>query len=1637
MAPPLKVVVDQGSASARSSGNSNNNSVSGATGAVPKQQQQQQRPLLNGGTSAAGTAATTPTTGRSTRSRRQQEHLGEPDLEFVEPLQRETLKTLNELLHRSRITNGKIRPPEDQQQPTSSRDPGSQAQEQQKPRHESGEQSSYDTVEQQQQRYRFPVRPVQRVQHQPSSSSPAVTSTSLLRLRQTTPPNAAVGVVIPNATTSNGNCNSGDENPIPLSANLQTLVHRFLSLPPITHRIEGGRSQVEVLRSLLELDENLNSHGHQSAENLVEQLNNMVHEINPGVEQEEGVVNSTSLEDVALSEMSDNRAQSIQSLHSVLETPTPDTAPTFDELQQRLEASNRNMQHLQDEQAKLLQIQNLAKSHLSEMEQLRQQASQLPHNRGGGDAPSYESVQQVQDDMASLVGRMKNLTAFIHNQNELSSVLGDDGPEILAEQQALQQKLESLRGQREDMRNLVEELNSINRVARETRSNVNASSATPPQKPALEQAQASEPVSAPAPAKERVVPVEYQRNVPILRQEAASAAQRALQAQAMINQKTADIDALKAQMAKLKSMLNTVNQIEEGTPSVGASLERRSEERGSVERALPAEIAQRVFALNDVTSELRAEAASLQKERDRILALKAEIERRKQQAAAAVLMGEEALKRNSPSPTPTPARQRAVEEDEENEDPSEVDTSLQATPTKEQLRDELRLQCERLRKEYEQKQRELEQRYVASNQTTSEADDEGNDDTDSDRYFAHVRTASSATLKRAPSASTVVEQRRGQLASHPPPPPPQAPPSAHTEDELNATIDTLSLGNDSLPSSSNRSQYMPPPMQPVKGIWGSQNSGSAWHSQQPSYGQATSSSGAEFKAQTAAPQANSSNTSGSNGSPDPVMLQQFMQTQQMLINSVCQCNQTLWHQQREIDALNSQLHALQDRLNVVACQDHGFGMRADSVPPPNLNNLCLGSARAQSEQLFSFGTHQSAFSNFQRSHRAGGDSHLHQQQQQLQHQQQPFLNNAAPPPTHFNNETPLSPPSYRNSPGPIFMNHHNNTIHQNNANLRTQNQHANNLHTLSEGSGSGTGVAATLNNQVPPGNRANNYWDNFRSHSRQNLLSNKSNEEQNLDFQQYRRQRTRPSYFQTPQLLAPHSSRGSASGVTLQQQQQQSQPQRRHFFESPLTALHGSSSNNLNNSGSAVRKRDWREDQALDHNREEEEVDDVDENLDNAVFGSGRRRNRRRPQLSTLRDEEPEQANSSNLNMNVNFGNSPLYQRNKVPAKPSTSAVSLTPIQQRHLRFDFELPAQYMDYAELPQASPLDATASLGQEPSPEDDSNVLERERIEETASEELNRNLLVNALKNDKFTTKFYESIKEDVYRRLESLFEQQQLQQFQQPQEPQNLRKALNQDDNEPRLNPDVEATESRSDTPLEPVSLQLDNDRPEDDKALEPSTLEEGELATNAYVAAVATPSRKENEEKGPKNADEQSDDAAEDVASDLGPNLGPDHELIEYIIKRIRNQTHNNTVINDSLLVEVSKLTATAAQNSTSASSPLISPKRIYAKIKKMVMPRQRDNFLLWYRNYLEQLFVVVQPPEGMKVQSNKPQSRELSQPHSQDSQNDGDLAEADQKNGNSPVSGELECENDENPGEEADALVVDESPDQEKEPTQD
>lgn len=102
----------------------------------------------------------------------------------------------------------------------------------------------------------------------------------------------------------------------------------------------------------------------------------------------------------------------------------------------------------------------------------------------------------------------------------------------------------------------------------------------------------------------------------------------------------------------------------------------------------------------------------------------------------------------------------------------------------------------------------------------------------------------------------------------------------------------------------------------------------------------------------------------------------------------------------------------------------------------------------------------------------------------------------------------------------------------------------------------------------------------------------------------------------------------------------------------------------------------------------------------------------------------------------------------------------------------------------------------------------------------------------------------------------------------------------------------------------------------------------------------------------------------------------------------------------------------------------------------MEMPRQRDEFLLWYRTYLEQLFVLEQPSgSGRSSNTNAKQDidpdtlnkkqlkkRIRAQSHSQDSNNDADLAEADQKK--VTVNGDTECENNENPDEEANGAAA-------------
>lgn len=89
------------------------------------------------------------------------------------------------------------------------------------------------------------------------------------------------------------------------------------------------------------------------------------------------------------------------------------------------------------------------------------------------DVPEYENVEDVQNDVSSLTNRMKSLTNFIHNQGELVTLLSENGctneaNEALGEHMKLEQKLNELRNKKQEMVNLVNELQEMNVEADQT-----------------------------------------------------------------------------------------------------------------------------------------------------------------------------------------------------------------------------------------------------------------------------------------------------------------------------------------------------------------------------------------------------------------------------------------------------------------------------------------------------------------------------------------------------------------------------------------------------------------------------------------------------------------------------------------------------------------------------------------------------------------------------------------------------------------------------------------------------------------------------------------------------------------------------------------------------------------------------------------------------------------------------------------------------------------------------------------------------------------------------------------------------------------------------------------------------------------
>ncbi|RZC42460.1 SCP-1 and/or EzrA domain containing protein [Asbolus verrucosus] len=181
-----------------------------------------------------------------------------------------------------------------------------------------------------------------------------------------------------------------------------------------------------------------------------------------------------------------------------------------------------------------------------------------------------------------------------------------------------------------------------------------------------------------------------------------------------------------------------------------------------------------------------------------------------------------------------------------------------------------------------------------------------------------------------------------------------------------------------------------------------------------------------------------------------------LQTQAFMLNTLNQCCQMLWLQQRELIALRQTVNQMQERMD-------GSHFENQSHLASPLQNP--GEARSRSNQKINQVAAACSMPNLNQYNIPSVNlDPSYQNNMQNARLLDPCLNNA-----NLNLNTMSSGEHINNS-----------VLHAVNANINQMPSQMWN--------------GQALNNQVAPGNRANNYWDNFRSYSRQNLLSTKSNE---------------------------------------------------------------------------------------------------------------------------------------------------------------------------------------------------------------------------------------------------------------------------------------------------------------------------------------------------------------------------------------------------------------------------------------------------------------------------------------------------------------------------------------------------------------
>ncbi|XP_053688576.1 uncharacterized protein LOC128737866 isoform X2 [Sabethes cyaneus] len=962
------------------------------------------------------------------------------------------------------------------------------------------------------------------------------------------------------------------------------------------------------------------------------------------------------------------RPQSVQSICTNNST-TPVQTPSYDELRYRMEGQSRNMQALKEQQAHLLRLQQAARQQLQEMEAIRHQtaANVVP-------LENFESVEQVQEGISSVMERMHVLASFIQNQQALSKLLGGENDDVVNEQDILQQKFQELRHKKAQMHNLVSELQNLNVEASRHFETTAPSTG-------VERNVPIELTNAPAPAADmkKATKTFNQNNVEhamlngtrggsitpkvenvlhdnvdgINEDEDEEEESEAIAGTAdMLNEKINEINAMKSQLRRLKEMMDTVKLIEMKTgdstnededvpdenndnadtdensrsPSVASQISDQAGAAGGPTDKRREQLNQRVEALHAMTRDLREQAKSIAAERDALKISRSEIEKRRNNVAEL---------------------QHQAEAQTSEKLTNHVASLVSSLPVGAKEREQIALKAE-----LEQKRRELERIEKMTHSIKK--------NTELSRRNTEVAP---------PKVSSVSSTGSLQSPSHPPViPPPPATSAANITSASNATnhsknsadsgvtdiFANAQLESGSYQSSSTRSLNMVPPMPDIcnradryhrksEEVSASAARTSPWpaHLFGGSAGVGPSSSntgpqsphpfhpfvGSDIQVSSAYPAynvyPNYSNLlpphtpNSAPPLPDPLMFQHFMQTQQMLMNSITQCNQLLWIQQREINNLNNAVLLLQERilnngnnnilLNDIHVPGAGAHIRAESTPPNNSLNSAgtlSGSvySRARSEQP-SMNHQQTPSSPYQTipsntvqhtpygslsggstgqfhpftptsSHQSSAQFSINQQIQrnntnisnanaagsvnsnssqrsyrnlrhvnintannaiyeQQQLQQQPLYSHQVSLQQHSNNFMNLNNPlqqtgaadddtNLQHQPfnnvsvvagggsnlGPSHM--INNLANGPTTTMQTggplqvsapppaqQQVCLNNLNNSSNNSNASQQTQA-LNNQVLPGVRANNYWDNFRSYSRQNLLSSnscKSNED--------------------------------------------------------------------------------------------------------------------------------------------------------------------------------------------------------------------------------------------------------------------------------------------------------------------------------------------------------------------------------------------------------------------------------------------------------------------------------------------------------------------------------------------------------------